>query len=231
MTPRGAMIFAAGLGTRMGTLTRDRPKPLLTVGGRTLLDHALAVAREAGVSAVVVNAHAHAEQIAAHLARSAPEALVSREPERLETGGGLKAALPLLPPGPVFTINADMVWRGPNPLRALSAAWRPAAMGALLALVPREAAVGHGGAGDFELDPSGRLTRRGDAPEAAFVYAGAQIIDPAALGAFRQTVFSLNLVWDALLREGRLHGVVWRGGWVDVGRPEGLALAEEAMAR
>ena len=178
------MIFAAGLGTRMGALTRDRPKPLLTVGGRALIDHALALARDAAVPRIVVNAHAHADQLAAHLARVAPDVRLSREPERLETGGGLKAALPLLGSGPVFTLNADMVWRGPNPLTALAAAWDPARMGALLALVPRASAIGHAGAGRL------RDRRRRDGSRAAaaaatatLVYAGAQIIDAAALDA------------------------------------------------
>ncbi len=224
------MIFAAGLGTRMGALTRDRPKPLLVVGGRALLDHALALTREAGISRVVVNAHAHAAQVVAHLAREAPDALVSHEPERLETGGGLKAALPSLGSGPVATLNADMVWRGPNPLTALGAAWEPERMGALLALIPREAAIGHGGAGDFDREPDGRLRRRAG-PTAAFVYAGAQIVDTGALDGFEPGAFSLNLVWDALSRQGRLYGVVWRGAWVDVGRPESLPLAEAELAR
>lgn len=231
MTPQAAMIFAAGLGARMGALTRDRPKPLLTVRGRTLIDHALDLAREARIPRVVVNAHAHADQLASHLAATAPEVRVSQEPVLLETGGGLRAALPLLGPGPVFTLNADMVWRGPNPLVDLAGAWEPAWMGALLVLVPRAAAIGHAGAGDFEIDAAGRLSRRGVAPEASLVYAGAQILDTAALAPFPPGAFSLNLVWDALLAEGRLFGLVWRGGWVDVGRPEGLALAEAELAR
>jgi MurNAc alpha-1-phosphate uridylyltransferase len=111
MTPTAAMVFAAGLGTRMGELTRDRPKPLLQVGGRALIDHALDLTRGAGVTRVVVNAHAHADQVIAHLAASAPNVRVCVEPERLETGGGLKAALPLLGRAPLFTLNADMVWR------------------------------------------------------------------------------------------------------------------------
>jgi MurNAc alpha-1-phosphate uridylyltransferase len=229
MIPHAVMIFAAGLGTRMGALTRDRPKPLLEVAGRPLIDHALALARDAGVRRIVVNTHAHAGQMQAHLARVAPEAVVSHEPERLETGGGLKRALPLLGPGPVFTLNADMVWRGPNPLTALAAGWR-AGDGALLALVPRAAAVGHDGPGDFFAADDGRLARRGDAAAADHVYAGAQIIDTAALDGFADGVFSLNRVWDALLAEGRLRGLVYQGGWVDVGRPDGIALAEAGRA-
>jgi MurNAc alpha-1-phosphate uridylyltransferase len=229
MTPGAVMIFAAGLGTRMGELTRDRPKPLIEVAGRPLIDHALALVRDAGIARIVVNAHAHADQIRAHLARVAPDALVSEEPERLETGGGLKAALPLLGPGPVFTLNADMVWRGENPLRALAAAWRPTT-GALLAVVPRAAAIGHSGPGDFFRAEDGRLARRGDAPIADFVYAGAQIIDPAPVAAVPERVFSLNPVWDRLIAEGRLEGLPYPGGWVDVGRPEGIALAEAELA-
>lgn len=230
MAPSAAMIFAAGLGTRMGALTRDRPKPLIPVGGATLLDHALALVRDAGIARVVVNTHAHAAQVAAHLARVAPEAAVSHEPERLETGGGLRRALPLLGPGPVVTLNADMVWTGPNPLAALAAAWAPG-MGALLCLVPRASATGHAGPGDFFLAADGRLARRGEAEAAPYVYAGAEIIDTAALDGFDAPAFSLNPVWDRLIAGGRLHGIVHPGGWVDVGRPEGIALAEAVLAR
>ena len=225
------MIFAAGLGTRMGALTRDRPKPLIEVGGRPLIDHALALVRGAGIGRIVVNTHAHPEQLAAHLARAAPEVLISHEPVRLETGGGLRQALPLLGAGPVFTLNADMVWTGPNPLVTLARAWRPGD-GALLALVPWAAAVGHAGAGDFFRDPgSGRLTRRGDALAADFVYAGAGIIDSAAVAGFPEGAFSLNAVWDRLNAEGRLRGILHPGGWVDVGRPEGIAAAGAELAR
>lgn len=230
MMPEAVMIFAAGLGTRMGELTRTRPKPLIEVAGRPLIDHALALARDAGIARIVVNTHAHADQLAAHLAQVAPDVLVSHEPERLETGGGLKRALPLLGPGPVLTLNADMVWRGPNPLTLLAANWREGD-GALLALLPREAATGHTGPGDFFLNDDGSPERRGTAAAADFVYPGVSITDTAAVAAFPGEVFSLNPVWDGLRAEGRLRGVVYPGGWVDVGRPEGIALAEAELAR
>lgn len=228
--PRSIMIFAAGLGTRMGDLTRDTPKPLIEVGGHTLLDHALALTGDAGVERCVVNIFAHASKIVLHLARHAPDTMVSQESERLETGGGLKNALHLLLPGPIFTLNADVVWRGRNPLTQLAAAWTPET-GALLSVVPKSAATGHSGPGDFFLEPDGRLRRRGNAAAADYVFAGAQIIDPAALDPFPQGVFSLNRVWDRLIEEGRLRAVVYDGGWVDVGRPEGIGLAEAELAR
>jgi MurNAc alpha-1-phosphate uridylyltransferase len=225
------MVFAAGLGTRMGPLTRDRPKPLIVVGGRPLIDHALAVVRGAGVSRAVVNVHAHAGQMQAHLARVAPEVLVSVEAERLETGGGLKRALPLLGSSPVFGLNADMVWRGVNPLLTLAGAWDAGQMDGLLCLIPRAAATGHAGAGDFFLGADGRLERRGEAAAADYVYAGAQIIETGGLARVQEQVFSLNLVWDRMLAEGRLYGVVHGGGWADVGTPAGIALAEAELAR
>ena len=187
MTPQAVMIFAAGLGTRMGALTRDRPKPLIEVAGRALIDHALALVRAADIPRIVVNIHAHAEQLRAHLARTAPDARVSHELVLLDTGGGLRRALPLLGPGPVFTLNADMVWSGPNPLTALAAAWT--GRGARLCLVPRGNAAGHAGPGDFFLDTGGRLTRRGAAPAADFVYAGAQVIDPAVVADWPEEEF------------------------------------------
>lgn len=229
--PAAAMIFAAGLGTRMGELTRDRPKPLIPVAGQPLLAHALALVREAGIARVVVNIHAHAAMMRDWLAAHAPEVRVSEEAERLETGGGLRRALPLLGEGPVYTLNADMVWRGPNPLLALGRAWAPEAMDGLLAVLPRAAAVGHAGPGDFFRDGGGRVARRGAAAAAPYVYAGAGILDPEVLSPADGTVFSLNPVWDRLIAAGRLHGLPWHGVWADVGRPEGIALAEAELAR
>lgn len=230
MRPQAAMIFAAGLGTRMGALTVHRPKPLIAVGGRPLIAHALAQVRGAGIGRIVVNVHAHAGMMRDWLAAEAPDVLVSDEPERLETGGGLRRALPMLGAGPVVTLNADMVWSGANPVAGLVEAWRPG-MGALLSLVPRAAAVGHRGPGDFFLEADGRLVRRGHAAVADYVYAGAEVIDTAALDGFGETVFSLNPVWDALAAVGRLRGLVHVGGWADVGTPEGIALAEAEVLR
>jgi N-acetyl-alpha-D-muramate 1-phosphate uridylyltransferase len=220
------MIFAAGLGTRMGALTADRPKPLIPVAGRPLLDHALAAARAVRPPRIVVNTHAHAEQIAAHLRRSAPDVTISHEPERLETGGGLKRALPLLDGSPVFTLNADAVWSPPDPLALLAGAWNPSRMTALLVIVPRAAARAHPGHGDFFLAPDGRLTHRDAAPEAPYVYTGAQLLDTSGVGAIAENAFSLWRVWKPLLAEGRLHGVVHPGPWIDVGTPAGLAATE-----
>lgn len=211
------MIFAAGFGTRMGALTRNRPKPLLPVAGRTLVDRALDMARAAGVARVVANAHYLADQVEAHLAAAAVP--VSREAAILDTGGGLRHALPLLGPGPVFTLNPDAVWSGVNPLDELAQAWEPRRMDALLLLgrIP-------GRGVDFALDAEGRVTRGGP-----LTYLGAQIMDPGILHDIPDSVFSLNRAWDLLAARGRLFGTMHVGGWCDVGTPEGLAEAERML--
>lgn len=222
--PDAVMLFAAGFGTRMGALTKDRPKALIPVGGRPLLDHALALTDRAGLRPRVVNTHYLGHQIAEHLA-GLDVALSPEEPDILETGGGLRAALPLLGPGPVFTLNTDAVWTGPNPLTALLKHWKPDQMKALLLLVPADRALGHSGGGDFSLDPDGRITRG-----SGYVYTGAQIIDPTGLSLIPQRAFSLNKLWDRMGADGTLFGLVHTGGWCDVGNPEGIAAAEEMLA-
>jgi N-acetyl-alpha-D-muramate 1-phosphate uridylyltransferase len=156
--PFPLMIFAAGFGTRMGALTADRPKPLIPVAGKPLIDHALDVAATAGAPRVVVNTHYRADQMSRHLEGSG--ALISHEAgEILETGGGLRAALPLLGSGPVAILNSDGIWTGANPLAELAASWDDSRMETLLLLLPVEQPVGHGAKGDFRLDAQGRLSR------------------------------------------------------------------------
>lgn len=230
MRPDAIMIFAAGHGTRMGELTRTRPKPLIEVAGRPLIAHALDLARGAQVPRVVINTHAHAAQVRAWIAAHAPDVMISHEPVLLETGGGLRQALPLLGTDIAFTLNADMVWGGENPMPALATAWDARRMDALLCLVPRADAVGHTGAGDFFLDRDGRVIRRGKAASADYVYTGCQILRVSALHDFPEGPFSLNRVWDRMLAEGRVFGLPYGGRWVDVGRPEGIALAEAELA-
>ncbi|MBC7133088.1 MAG: nucleotidyltransferase family protein [Roseovarius sp.] len=217
------MVFAAGFGTRMGALTATRPKPLIEVAGRALIDHALDLAEAAGAPRIVVNLHYMPDTIRTHLAGR--DVLFSHEtPAILETGGGLRAALPLLGPGPVLTMNTDAIWRGPNPLALLAPLWDRARMDALLLCVPPARAIGHDGAGDFTRDAEDRLARG-----PGLVYSGVQIIAPETLDAIGQSSFSLNRVWDRIAARGRLFGAVYPGRWCDVGRPEGIALAEAML--
>ena len=217
------MIFAAGLGTRMRPLTDLKPKPLIEVAGTTLLDRALALGRAAGAQPIVVNAHYLGAQIQTHL--DGQGITISDEAgELLDTGGGLRKALPLLGIGPVMTLNPDVVWTGANPLAELIAAWDGARMDALLAVVPLDRATARKGGGDFSVDGTGRISRKGD-----FVYAGAQIIRPDRLAEIPDRVFSLNRLWDLMIAEGRTHAMIHDGGWCDVGSPDAIPLAEAML--
>lgn len=220
------MLFAAGLGTRMGALTAAMPKPLIPVAGKPLIDHALALADQAGITTRVANLHYRGDQIAAHLA-GRNVALSWERAQILETGGGLRAALPLLGGGPVMTLNTDAVWTGANPLQELAHAWDEARMDALLLLLPVAQATGHSGTGDFLLDGENRLERAKGA--AGDVYLGAQIIRPDLLAQIPEKVFSLNLLWDKMIAQGRAYGLIHQGGWCDVGRPEGITMAEALL--
>ncbi|WP_120633015.1 nucleotidyltransferase family protein [Ruegeria sp. EL01] len=223
-SPDALMLFAAGFGTRMGDLTKDRPKPLIEVAGMPLIDHALELVREVNPKRVVANLHYRSDQLSAHLTPKG--VLLSHEtPEILETGGGLRAALPLLDTNPVFTMNSDAIWAGANPLTLLNSAWDPQRMDALLMCIPTSRTVGHAGPGDFTADQNGRITRG-----PGLVYGGAQILKTGGLQAFPQQVFSLNLLWDQILDQGRLFALEYPGRWCDVGRPEGIALAEGLLA-
>lgn len=228
--PDTAMIMAAGFGTRMGALTAATPKPLLPVAGKALIDHALDYCAAEDVARHVVNLHYLGDQIRAHLA-DRDDIAFSAEVEILDTGGGVRQALPLLGSSAFYTLNSDAIFVGAAPLAPLARAWRADAMDALLLLVRRDAAIGYTRAGDFFLEDGevGRPIRRGGAASAPYIYAGAQIIQPGAFAAAPDGAFSTNLIWDRLNAEGRLAAVVYDGGWVDVGTPAGLRLAEEAL--
>ncbi len=222
------MLFAAGYGTRMGSLTANIPKPLLRAGNRTLIDHALSVVIEARSAPCVVNTHYKADMLSAHL-RGMEDVIESLEtPELLDTGGGLLAARHHLGSEPVYTLNSDTVWLGSNPLLALDAHWPSFRAGALLLLSSPSRAGAHHGLGDFVIEASGRI-RRCRAGEPGLVYTGAQIIDTGGLQEHGQSVFSLNLEWDRLVSIDALYGIPYEGNWIDVGTPEGLKLADQAL--
>lgn len=226
--PRALMLFAAGFGTRMGALTADRPKPLIPVAGRALIDHALDQADGLALDRIVVNVHYRADQIRAHLA-GRPDVMISDETTAiLETGGGLRAALPLLGADPVFVMNSDSVWTGQNPLEQLAAAWDPARMDVLLLLLPAADFTGHRGSGDFLMDADGRLQRSAGQP--GLTYIGAHITQTDRLADIPQQVFSLNLLWDQAIARGRAFGLIHQGGCADVGRPDSIPLAEALLA-
>lgn len=206
-----AMIFAAGLGTRMRPLTENMPKPLVEIAGKSFLARAIEQLQKSGVTQdkMVVNAFHFKEQIEEFL-EDYPGIKCSVETERLETGGGAKHALDLLQSPYFFTVNGDSVWLSDDLLAPLKNAWDPESMDALLMLIKREELHGFDGPGDFFMESDGRIKRRGDEPYAMFTYVGCQIIKSSV---FEDTpeVFSLNLVWDRLIARKRLFGVIFAG--------------------
>jgi MurNAc alpha-1-phosphate uridylyltransferase len=231
---RRAIVLAAGLGQRMRPITDTLPKPLVKIAGKAMLDHALDRLAEAGVEEAVVNVHHLAGQVEAQVAdRTLPRVVISDERgELLETGGGAKKALPLLGDGPFFSVNSDSLWseRGISNFGAMAAAWDGETMDMLLLLAERESSVGFNGPGDFFRDEAGRLTRRGVAANAPYVYAGVAIVKPEFFVDTPDGPFSFNLLFDRAIARGRLSGHVLDGRWLHVDRPEAIAPAEAAFA-
>jgi N-acetyl-alpha-D-muramate 1-phosphate uridylyltransferase len=232
--PHTAMVMAAGLGKRMRPLTATRPKPLVEVAGKALIDHTLGRLAAAGVKRAVVNVHYLADLIEAHLARHNHGLEIAISDERaklLETGGGLIKALPLLGDEPILSVNSDNLWvDGPKGAIALLAdRWDDATMDALLLMVPQARAYCHSGSGDFYMDANGRLTRRKPGRVAPYVFIGIQLISHRLIVDPPDDAFSTNVFWDRAIATGRCYGVVHQGLWFDVGTPGAIAKAEAML--
>lgn len=237
--PKVAMVLAAGLGTRMRPLTNDRPKALVEVGGKALIDHMLDRLADAGVETAVVNVHAFADRLEAHLKDRvaqglAPRIVISDErPQPLETGGGLKHALPLLGEGPVWVANIDSVWieAGVPALDAMAAAWDPSGMDVCLMLAPTATSLGFHDSGDVFLEADGAVRFKGPGETGPFVYVGVHICDPAIVKDGPEGPFSLTPIWKTLAAQGRVHGVAPDGLWMHVGDPVARDAAEERLSQ
>ncbi len=226
------MVLAAGMGTRMRPLTDNRPKPLVAVAGKALIDHVLDRLAAAGVERAVVNIHHFADQLAQHLAsRTRPRIATSDERGLLlGTGGGVRKALSELGAAPFYLINSDTIWIDAQPnLQRLAQAFAPAAMDALLLLAPAAGSIGYAGRGDYSMGSDGRLQKRGARDKAPFVYAGAAILSPALFKDAPEGEFALTALFDRAEAAGRLHGLPLEGRWMHVGTPDAIPLAEAAI--
>jgi MurNAc alpha-1-phosphate uridylyltransferase len=236
--PKTAMVLAAGLGTRMRPLTDDRPKALVEVAGKALIDHMLDRLAAAGVETAVVNVHAFADRLEAHLkVRAAkglsPRIVISDErPQALETGGGLKQALPLLGEGPVWVANIDSVWieAGAPALEAMAAAWDPARMDVCLMLAPTETSLGFHDSGDVFMEDDGAVRFKAAGETGPFVYVGVHICDPRITVDGPEGPFSLTPIWRRLAADHRVHGVAPDGLWMHVGDPDAKLAAEARLS-
>ena len=230
--PHSAMVLAAGLGTRMRPISDTLPKPLLELGGRTLLDHALDRLVLAGIERAVVNVHYKAELIEERLAaRTQPKIEISREAELLETGGGVLKALPLLGEF-FFVVNSDVLWLDGKDyaLTRLAGAFDGKRMDAVLLLQRTTNAIGYEGNGDYFLDPLGNPRRRSEREIAPYIFTGVQLLHRRLFDGIGDKRFSLNRLYDRANEAGRLHAIVHDGEWYHVGTPEGLAATRARLA-
>lgn len=232
--PSKAMILAAGLGKRMRPITATTPKPLIEVNGRALIDHGFDRLADAGVLSCVVNVHYLADLVEVHVRqRSDMEILISNEREMLlETGGGIKKALPLLGNKPFFQLNADTAYwiEGVKPnLEHMIDAWDDDRMDALLLVAETVKAVGYSGLGDFEMARDGSLKRRAERNVTPFAYAGATILHPRLFEKAPEGAFSMNVLFDRAIEAGRLFGVQMEGVWLHIGTPDAIGAAEYAV--
>lgn len=229
-----AMVLAAGLGQRMRPLTLTLPKPLVRIGGRAMLDHALDRLDEAGIETAIVNVHHLADLVERHVEdRARPKIVISDERGvLLETGGGTKKALPLIGPAPFLLLNSDSLWiEGPHSnIARFVETWDPGRMDILLLLASTATSLGYEGRGDFSMDPGGALRRRGEREVCPFVYAGVAILKPELFADTPDGAFSLNLLFDRAIVSNRLHGLRLDGQWLHVGTPASIPAAEERLA-
>lgn len=230
-----AMILAAGLGTRMRPITATIPKPLVEVHGKALLDHALDALENGGVKNAAVNVHYLADQIERHVEnRLIPEIKISDERRALlDSGGGVKRAIRDFKSGPFFILNADSFWldNDQSTIKAMADVWDSEEMDMMLLLSNKQQAVGFDGAGDFHMDESQKLTRRGEAVTAPYIYAGAIIAKAEAFHAIQEEMFSLNQLFDEAIANERLFGFALDGLWLHVGTPQSISEAEQAIDR
>jgi len=234
MMPKSAIVLAAGLGTRMRPYNGHIPKPLVAVGGKSLIDYGLDRLADAGVERAVVNVHHLAEAVERHLAsRQKPRIVISDERgELLGTGGGIAKALPLLGDEPFFLVNSDTLWLDgvkPNFAR-LAEVFDAERMDVLLLLAPTAGSLGYEGRGDYTMLADSRLRRRGEQEVVPYIYAGAAILSPALFAGAPAGAFPLTLLFDRAGEKGRLFGLRLEGVWMHVGTPEAVAAAEAALA-
>ena len=230
-----AMIMAAGLGKRMRPLTENRPKPLVEVAGKAMIDHCFEKLVEAGISKAVVNVHYLPDMLEAHLAALPYPIEIRVSDERallLETGGGLVQAEPMIDESNFYCINSDNLWTdgATNSLLRLAQGWDEDKMDALLLLVPRTSAHNYQGAGDFHLDGENRISRKLPDQTAPLIYSGIQLISKRLLRDAPTGPFSTNIFWERAIGEGRLFGMVHEGEWFEVGSPQAIAPTEAALA-
>lgn len=224
-----AVVFAAGVGSRMEDLTQDLPKPLLTVWGKPLLDHILTKLVKYGVRRVFVNLHYLPHQLQKHLhpwRNYIPDLILTHEESLLGAGGTVWSLLDMVEEAPFFTINGDVLWKertDTSALTFLEQCWKNTG-NSVLALIPKDKAWGYRGRGDFFMDDAGHIQEKlSPRSEAPYVYGGIQLLTPAhlrkafALQDKPKRAFGMNTFWSVLIRHKMLTGCPFPDPWYHIG--------------
>lgn len=228
VSPKKAFVLAAGVGERMRPLTNSCPKPLLTVGGQSMLDRALDALADAGVEEAVVNAFYLGQMIEDHLkTRKRPKITISRETGLLDTGGGVKKMLEFFGDEPFYVLNADVVWTdGKEPaLKALADKWDSSLMDLILLLHPSDNVPAYAGKGDYYLAAGSDqpvFAKKSEKP-ANYIFAGPRIVHPRLFDGAPEGAFSFLELFHKAERNGRLYAARHSGEWYHVGTPEALS--------
>ena len=227
-----AMVLAAGLGKRLGDITKNTPKPLVSIGNTCCLDLSINALKQAEFKRIIINTHYLADQIEAHVKTSTDlEIVLSYEPILLETAGGIRNVVSEFGGKPFVVVNADMYWQDSNPsiIHRMVDTWQ-ATDDFCLSVTPLKNAQGHSGRGDFVIE-NGLLRKptEDDLPSSRYVYIGVQLINPCAIEPLKIEPLSLlGLYWKATEKKS-LRGIVFEDTWIDVGNVDGLALARNLV--
>jgi len=233
MYPNQSFILAAGLGTRMKPLTDARPKPLMEVNGKTLLDRALDQLHAAGIEETVINTHYLAQQIHERvITRESPRVHISYEETLLDTGGGIKNALKLFDES-FFVLSGDGLWtNGPSGdiLKNMAAKWDENSMDVLILLQPVSSFTLTKGVGDYDISSDGRATRS-HGKTGAYMFTSMRINHPRIFRGTPDGAFSYLTLLDAAEKSGRLHAMIHDGEWHHISTPQDLEAVDAAFSK
>jgi len=242
---KNAMIFAAGLGTRMQPLTLETPKPLAQILNKPLLEYKIDYFKKYGIEKIVINCFHLGEQIEEYISkRNDDSIIVVKEENLLDTGGGLVNALNYLGDQPIFVTNSDTIHvdKDISALESLENSWNNPSykdedsnMDMLMLLADKESAIGYNGKGDFNISDHNKLQWQQEKQE--YIYTGLMILDTNVLNSYKNIdKFSLREIWidNTSKNNGIINnsfGVIFNGMWLHIDSVEGIKKAELALKR